>query len=609
MFRELVKRNLIKLKNLSLFKLLICILITVFFNHPIVVCLLFLYLICNSYYDGFFYLFLILVIFYTNTNNLNLINYGIIEEIKDKYYVVDSFIYKTSLYTNDRLFIGDIVRIDNCVKNNEISLLKKNIVFKTDVYKLLNCFKLRKNIYEYINSFNEDIRICLNKFIYNLNNYDDNDINLSYSFVLYYFFRLLSRKNKILCLVLLVIYCLIFNNQIKFILIFIDLLLSLFKISKLDKLCIMTMIILILNIHLIKNNSILIALLFSFYNYLNMNIGFKTYMFIINSFVFKQINIIYTFGYKYILKLQFFILIFSFLILIFPSLSNIYLRIINIYSYINNLNISIRGSLSIIGVILFIFAYKIVSNEYLLMAILCLIIISPLNYPFYSVDFIDVGQGDAILIKNYLNRSNILIDTGSLFNYYKLQKYLYSKGIYTLDYLIITHNDSDHNGNIDNLYSDFAIQNIIEAPEDIKYKNIYLKSINTKQYDNDNDNSLVYELSINNLNFLFTGDISKECEKDLINNHNLSYIDVLKVSHHGSNSASSSYFLGNILPKFAIISTSGQYNHPHNETIKNLQDYKIKYFVTKDDGSIRFIMFKGFNLIKTGKWEFVIIKT
>ncbi|MBQ2657369.1 MAG: MBL fold metallo-hydrolase [Erysipelotrichaceae bacterium] len=223
------------------------------------------------------------------------------------------------------------------------------------------------------------------------------------------------------------------------------------------------------------------------------------------------------------------------------------------------------------------------------------------------VSFIDVGQGDATLIRDSLYHTCILIDTGSSYQYYSLKKALFNEGIYRIDYLVITHDDEDHNGNIENLKNDFKIQNIIETGTSIDHERIYMKYYDLYGFDNDNDSSLVYSFRIDSVTFLFTGDISAEAERELIHRYGPMNIDVLKVAHHGSYTSSSRYFISSILPRFAVISTSGRYGHPHDVVLSVLNDYKVKYYITRDDGTITFSFSRFLDFITTGKGEFVII--
>ena len=236
-----------------------------------------------------------------------------------------------------------------------------------------------------------------------------------------------------------------------------------------------------------------------------------------------------------------------------------------------------------------------------------LLILSPLNNPLMNVCFIDVGQGDSALIKYPLSKSSILIDTGSEYNYYKLKKTLYEKGLYSIDYLIISHDDTDHNGNIDNLMNDFNIRNVVAKGEDISLKNLDFTYFDLGINDNDNDNSLVYMVNIDGYDFLFTGDISKKIENKLIRDYGPLNVDFLKVSHHGSRTGTSSFMIGNTLPQYAIISTSGMYNHPHFETLDTLDNYLVKYYITRDCGNVDIYFSNILDFIKTGNNDFVII--
>ena len=104
---------------------------------------------------------------------------------------------------------------------------------------------------------------------------------------------------------------------------------------------------------------------------------------------------------------------------------------------------------------------------------------------------------------------------------------------------------------------------------------------------------------MNNKTFMFTGDISSEVERLLVNYKGPFKIDILKASHHGSNSGNSDYFIANILPEYVIYSTSGQYNHPSTNTIKTMDKYQVKQYSTKEYGDICFVFTKLFSFIKT----------
>ena len=112
--------------------------------------------------------------------------------------------------------------------------------------------------------------------------------------------------------------------------------------------------------------------------------------------------------------------------------------------------------------------------------------------------------------------------------------------------------------------------------------------LQTKEYDNENDNSNVIYTEINGYKFMFMGDAGIEKEKDILEKYNQNNIDVLKVGHHGSKTSSSKRFINKINPKYSIISVGkdNRYGHPNKEVLNNLDHSKI--YRTDEDGSIMF---------------------
>ena len=175
-----------------------------------------------------------------------------------------------------------------------------------------------------------------------------------------------------------------------------------------------------------------------------------------------------------------------------------------------------------------------------------------------------------------------------------------------------------------NLVNNYTVKNIIfncgiynylekELLKEINNKNIkYYSCINelnlnkdilyflqTKEYDNENDNSNVIYTKLNGYNFMFMGDASTKTEKEMLNKYNLPDIDVLKVGHHGSITSSSKEFINEINPKYSIISVgkNNRYGHPNNEVLDNLNDSKV--YRTDQDGSITFKIKKNKLKIET----------
>lgn len=593
------------LKTISLYKISLLIIISILFSNLYVCLIISIYLFLSNKKECLIYLLFILFIYFLTNNYNDFIKIGIVIQKKNKFYVVDKLLYKTKLYTTDNLNFGDIIYTLNNERYSDDLNINNNYLFNTDSYKYLTNIKIKRLIYENINNFKKETSEIIKKIIYFENSYDSVYLNIINNLSIYIYIR--NIKNKKIQTIIIILYSLLFCFNLKFLYI---LLINLYKRIDEENYSYLTILtLLLINDHLIYNYSLVIPIIFAYLKKLNINLSFKTILVFIDSLLFNEINIIYIFLYKYIIKINFYLIIFSFILLIIPNLENLYLNIFNLFLNLSNNLFIIRGKLSIIGLIIYLLLYKLFNiREIYNIILICLILISPFNHPFMSVDFIDVGQGDAILIHYPFNLANVLIDTGSTYNYSKLKNYLLAKGIYSLDYLIITHMDNDHSGNIDNLNDDFKINNIIYEGKDINYKKLEFKYLYLTNNGNENDESLVYCLNINGLDFLFTGDISTNVEKTLINKYNLKDIDVLKVSHHGSKSASSDYFISHLNPTYAIISTSGQYNHPSLEVLETLNKYSVNTFITKDDKNIIFYITNLFKLIKYDNSSFVIIK-
>ena len=123
--------------------------------------------------------------------------------------------------------------------------------------------------------------------------------------------------------------------------------------------------------------------------------------------------------------------------------------------------------------------------------------------------------------------------------------------------------------------------------------------LNTKIYDNENDNSNVIYFDIDGYKFLFMGDAGVQREKDISEKYNISNVDVLKVGHHGSKTSSSEKFINKIKPKYSIISVgkNNRYNYPNKEVLDVLN--KTKIYRTDINGSIEIKLTKNKYFIQT----------
>ena len=175
------------------------------------------------------------------------------------------------------------------------------------------------------------------------------------------------------------------------------------------------------------------------------------------------------------------------------------------------------------------------------------------------------------------------------------------------------HADYDHMGESLNLINNFKVEKVIFNcgsyndlerelikvldKKKIKYYSC-IKELNidknklyflqTKEYDNENDNSNVIYTELNGYKFMFMGDASTTTEQEIMSIYNLPNIDILKVGHHGSRTSSSIEFINEINPKYSIISVgkNNRYRHPNKEVLEVLKNSKI--YITDEDGSIMF---------------------
>jgi len=234
------------------------------------------------------------------------------------------------------------------------------------------------------------------------------------------------------------------------------------------------------------------------------------------------------------------------------------------------------------------------------------------------VHYIDVGQGDSILIQ--VNNKNLLIDAGPKSDKKKLLNYLSDLNLDKLDYVIASHPHEDHIGNMSEVIDDYNVLNFY-APkvqsttktfekmiESLKSKNLKINVLkkgtdsinlgeNTKvtvfsptkdSYEDLNNYSSVIKIEYGKTSFLFTGDAEEDVEKEILTSNEDISADVLKVGHHGSSTSTTKDFLNKIHPLIGVISVGqdNTYNHPNNDTLKRLTENKVTIYRTDKDGTI-----------------------
>ena len=245
-----------------------------------------------------------------------------------------------------------------------------------------------------------------------------------------------------------------------------------------------------------------------------------------------------------------------------------------------------------------------------------------------QINFVDVGQGDSTFIITPKNKT-ILIDgggsnTGSFdVGENTLLPYVLDKGYNKIDFMIISHFDSDHVGGLLTILEEIKVEKILIAKQEeqsenykrflniVKEKNIpviigkegdkiniekdlYLDILfpESEQIEENmiNNNSLVFNMHYNNFSMLFTGDIEEIAEKRIIEITNKSRLkaDIIKIPHHGSKTSSTRELLERVLPKIALIGVGKDnlFGHPSSETIDKLDELEIKTYRTDINGEI-----------------------
>lgn len=233
-----------------------------------------------------------------------------------------------------------------------------------------------------------------------------------------------------------------------------------------------------------------------------------------------------------------------------------------------------------------------------------------------NILYLDVGQADSQLIL-YKDKT-IVIDTGNVNDDDKIIAYLKELNISKIDYLIGTHIHEDHIGSMQFFVKEFEIGKIYlpynDTSVNVYYKNLLTEILNKElsveevavgdkfnvedleceimavdnsQPEDQNDASIVIEITYKNNKFLFTGDATKEVEEKRKWND----IDVLKVGHHGSATSTTSEFVSQIKPEVSIISVGkdNKYNLPKESTINTLKNENSKVYRTDEDGTIQIV--------------------
>jgi len=243
-----------------------------------------------------------------------------------------------------------------------------------------------------------------------------------------------------------------------------------------------------------------------------------------------------------------------------------------------------------------------------------------------KVVFFDVGQGDSIFIETP-QRLQVLIDGGP--DLTVLEKLAKEMPFYdrTIDLLILSHPEKDHLFGLLEVLKRYKVKNILwtgiirNTAEWQEWKNLIEKeraeikiaeagqkiilqenplvlfnilypfeNLDSKEVENSNDTSIIASLIFGAHSLLFTGDITKKTEQELVAQDVYLNSVVLKIAHHGSKTSSSEEFLESVSPEVAVLSVGeNKYGHPSPEVLANFEKFGIPVLITKEVGDIKII--------------------
>ena len=243
-------------------------------------------------------------------------------------------------------------------------------------------------------------------------------------------------------------------------------------------------------------------------------------------------------------------------------------------------------------------------------------VLPTINQSILTVHFIDVGQGDSILIQ--INDKNMLIDAGDNRAGNPVVSYLKDNGVTELDVVVATHAHADHIGGMVTILNNFKVNRFIDSgnPHTTKTYEGMLLAIDQKNVPfslaeagqtialdqsvtievlnpgkltgNLNDDSVVLKMTYGDVSFLFTGDAEAHAEGKMVAAGYDIGSDILKVAHHGSRSSTTQEFLQKVDPDVCIImvGSNNRYGHPHQEIIDRLDLFGCEVYRTDLEGDI-----------------------
>lgn len=324
---------------------------------------------------------------------------------------------------------------------------------------------------------------------------------------------------------------------------------------------------------------------------------------------------------------------------VIPAISYLVNSLLKYFQLLLSLLASLPGEIHfgkpplVVAILLFIITLWCVSSyqrryRWLTLFLVYLLCFICIHYPLNGeVTFVDIGQGDCIIIRQAFNRQVVMIDTGGKLQFGNLTSqhqqnnvasqtsinYLKSCGIHHLDAVYLSHHDVDHIGYLPTILDQLAVDRVV-VPAGMEKQPAFIRrvhlSCNTKIVPvtagvvdpvfkilhpfapgkANNEDSMVLSGRFGGLDFLFTGDLDQQNELQVIKHYPDLHADVLKLGHHGSKTASNEKFLTQLGVKQGIISAGrfNRYHHPNEEVITLLKAHGIQQLSTQQYGMISY---------------------
>ena len=235
-----------------------------------------------------------------------------------------------------------------------------------------------------------------------------------------------------------------------------------------------------------------------------------------------------------------------------------------------------------------------------------------------EIHVIDVGKADAILVRCQGHAG--LIDTGAGGDGEDVADYLLRHGVKELEFVLLSHNDSDHIGGLPTVLGELAVDTLYQGELSVEEPSLEGAAMDRalsgwegerrtlargdsfslggasfsvlgpcRAYESSNDSSLVLRLEFGEVSALFCGDIEATAELDLVKSGQELQADLLKVPHHGSATSCSQRFVKAVMPQLAAVSVGPDRNQlPRAEALEQLEAVGARIYRTDTDGSIVF---------------------